>query len=116
MVDTVDFCHVGRLSLGSVPLMPFPVSGADHRAVGACTELMPLGHFRFWLHKQRDPLSVSCIHFMVTLHGCNLHEKYSYSTALDARELWHYISPGLIKGSNEEHALLMGVCVGYLNR
>jgi len=75
MVTSVDFCHVGRLLLASVPLMPSPVSGADHRAVGAGTELTALGHFRIWLHKQRDPLSVSCIHFMVALHGCSLRGK-----------------------------------------
>lgn len=110
-VATVD---LGRLPLACVPSASLPISRTDPRAVGVGATLTAFSCFRVWLHKQRDPSFVSCIDFMLALYGrsATAKEVLLHSIGCHGALMGRWVSLGMIKGYNEEHALLKGVCVG----
>lgn len=110
-VATVD---LGRLPLACVTSASLSISRMDPRAVGVGTTLTAFSHFRVWLHKQRDPSLVSCIDFMLALYNRSptAKEVLLHSIGCHRALMGHCVSLGMIKGYNEERALLRGVCVG----
>lgn len=106
------FNRRGRLSLVSVPSPSFPIS--NHRAIVAGVTLTAFGHFRIWLHNQRDPSLVSCIDFMLVLYSQSPPAKEVLLHCIGCHRalVGRCVSPGMSKDYNEERALLGGACVG----
>lgn len=106
------FLSRGSLSLVSVPSPSFPIS--SHRAIVAGVMVTAFGHFRIWLHNQRDPSLVSCIDFMLALYSQSppAEEVLLHCIGCHRALVGHCVSPGMSKDYNEKRALLGGACVG----
>ncbi|EOA97786.1 hypothetical protein Anapl_07975 [Anas platyrhynchos] len=83
-------------------------------AIVAGVTLTAFGHFRIWLHNQRDPSLVSCIDFMLVLYSQSPPAKEVLLHCIGCHRalVGRCVSPGMSKDYNEERALLGGACLG----